>query len=258
MNWLGRQIREIQGSDVLIYYGAFLCAALVINAVEWIRIGAAFREPIHWPIVSFAEALHPYAALLTWAMLLSAAVGVIVFALLKRADWGYGLLAAALAFKLSLFFQDYGYMGNYHLMQHWLVLAYLVWPRKTLALPLLIVVFYFFAGTLKFNDEWLTGATLLRLPPLPMAVLTPLLYLVIPLEIAVVWFFLIGPPWARWGTLGLYVFFHVFSYWVVGYYYPAQMFASWRFFRCYGGGRSEGENTTLSRSCPRFCFPSRI
>ena len=47
-------------------------------------------------------------------------------------------------------------------MAFWACFVYLLIPGKRDAVRLLLVLFYFWAGTLKVNWEWISGAALYR------------------------------------------------------------------------------------------------
>jgi hypothetical protein len=124
--------------------------------------------------------------------------------------------------KLLIFLGDMRFMGNYHYMLWWLTGAFLFIPNKKSLLPVLLVSFYFFAGLLKFNQEWLTGAALLRRPIIEGPLLGAGLYYVILLELIIVPLVLFFPR-LRWFVLAQLFFFHAFSWHIVGYLYPLLM-----------------------------------
>jgi hypothetical protein len=99
-------------------------------------------------------------------------------------------------------------------------------PGKREVLRVLIALFYFWAGTLKLNREWLSGAALyhadrfwIQGPLLPLACAY-----VIALEMGMVWGLFARRPWIFWGALAQLALFHLFSWPVVGFYFPLLMF----------------------------------
>src|SRR5258705_3752500 len=99
-------------------------------------------------------------------------------------------------------------------------------PRKRESVPLLLVLFYFWAGTLKLNGEWVSGAALYK--PLWLlsgwAVVAACAY-VVALELGVVWGLLSRRPWIFGSSLAQVLLFHLMSFAIVGWFYPLLMFA---------------------------------
>jgi hypothetical protein len=115
---------------------------------------------------------------------------------------------------------------NQHYMAFAVTLAFLFAPGKRSTLRVLVMLFYFWAGTLKLNWEWLSGAGLYR--PVWLfsgaGVVAACAYVIV-LELVVSWGLLARRGWIFWGALGQLVVFHVFSWPVVGFFYPLLMFA---------------------------------
>ena len=76
--------------------------------------------------------------------------------------YGYLGLVALTLFKLFILALDFRLRRNQHYMALWITGAFLLVPGRREALRLLLVLFYFWAGTLKLNWEWLSGAGLYR------------------------------------------------------------------------------------------------
>jgi hypothetical protein len=109
-------------------------------------------------------------------------------------------------------------------MLFWLNGVFLVWPAKRWAVPVIIVSFYFWAGMLKLNYEWLSGSVLyadLWLIPSRFAWLA-CTYVVI-LELLLIWGLLATNPWWFWSSLAQLAAFHIESLSQIHWFYPALM-----------------------------------
>src|SRR5262249_31602660 len=121
---------------------------------------------------------------------------------------------------------DYRLRMNQHYMGFFATFAYLVVPGKRDALRVLVTLFYFWAGTLKLNWEWISGAGLYR-PMWPfsgMGVVLACLYVIV-LELGVAWGLLSKRAWIFWSAFAQFLVFHALSWQVVGFFYPLLMFA---------------------------------
>jgi hypothetical protein len=110
-------------------------------------------------------------------------------------------------------------------MQFAATAAFLLVPNKRETLQLLLVLFYFWAGTLKLNWEWLSGAALYR--PLWLftgrGIIVACAYVIV-MELVVVWGLLARDRRIFWLCFAQVLVFHVFSWAVVGFFYPLLMF----------------------------------
>ena len=66
----------------------------------------------------------------------------------------------ATTLKIGFVLLDFRFRANQYYMATAIVAILLFWPHKRDALRILLVAFYFWAGTLKLNIEWLSGSTL--------------------------------------------------------------------------------------------------
>jgi hypothetical protein len=86
-------------------------------------------------------------------------------------------------------------------------------------------LFYFWAGTLKVNWEWISGAALYR--PLwfftGRGVIVACAYVVL-MELFVSWGLLARRSWIFWSAVAQLALFHVMSWAVVDFFYPILMF----------------------------------
>jgi hypothetical protein len=119
---------------------------------------------------------------------------------------------------------DYRFRLNELYMLFWLNVVFLLWPAKRWAIPLTMFSFYFWAGRLKLNHEWLSGSVLyadLWLIPEGAAPLA-CAYVVL-LELVVSWGLLASRPAIVIGALGQFALFHVESLSQIHWFYPALM-----------------------------------
>jgi outer membrane protein assembly factor BamB len=231
--WVSANLEDISSDKVLRWFGFFLALALIFNWLFW-EFGSGFRiltdpdsERTCWPwafmCADQTKSLATLNLVAAYGLIATSVLAAFGFAL-NRIPMGFWALAAAFAIKLLLFFQDYRLAGNYHLMQHWLLFGFLFLPNKKSTLAILTVLFYFWAGTLKLNLEWMSGSALLRQPLIHETVMSFLLGGVIVLELCGSWFLLYRSSAIFWSAFAGFVFFHLFSILVVGFYYPSQMF----------------------------------
>ncbi len=136
----------------------------------------------------------------------------------------FGIYAVTLL-KLALMAIDFRTRMNQHYMLLGVTAAFLLVRDKALFCRILIVLFYFWAGLLKFNRDWLSGAALYGpLWLLPPSALPWATRYAIVLELVVPWALLPRrPAWLFWAAWAQLVVFHVLSSPVVGFFYPLVM-----------------------------------
>jgi hypothetical protein len=231
---LTAQVQEIAVDPALRGYGAALAAvhglvAFWLLRFDVARLVAAGGEAICWPLVPDCEALRVLSApALEIAFQVYAGVAAVValgFLQRRRVPLAWMGLALLTVFQVLVLALDFRLRRNQHYMALAVTGAFLFWPKKRQALQVLLVLFYFWAGTLKLNREWLSGAGLYR--PLWLfsgrGVVFACAY-VIALELVVVWGLLARRRLFFWAALAQVVLFHVFSWGVVGFFYPLLMF----------------------------------
>lgn len=223
-------MQRFQRDPALVAFGAVLALTHTLTAASWTgnreltRLLAPGRPAICWPFLPGCEAVRVVPELvwsgLPWLVALGGVVVALLFAA-RRTKAAMGGLAVLTALGLAVLLQDYRLRLNQHLMHNLVLLAFLGLPDRRRTLQVLVVSFYFWAGTIKLNADWLTGAALLPtgVPGIPDAWLPLACAYVVFLELFGV-FGLFGPRWLRWLTLGQLGLFHLLSYGVVGFYYP--------------------------------------
>jgi len=155
-------------------------------------------------------------------------VNAYLFVSSQRAAAGCVLLMAMLIFKTAIILQDYRLALNHHYMYAWIAVTFLFLPAKRATIPALLVTMYAWAGVLKITpgSEWLTGYGFFGRRPLGLpAFLIPAecAYVVV-LELVFIWGLLSRRNWIQWTTLAQVTLFHIASFWIVGFFYPLQMF----------------------------------
>lgn len=229
-----RQIAEIAGDPALRIYGACLTCAHILNFVTWSlepldAVIARGSRTLCWP---FLEGCHAWRVLdpaqvqiLLWAYLALATFTLSLFALARGVRGALALLAAITGLQAAIVFQDFALTLNHHYMLGFTTLVFLAVPHKRRALPFLIVAFYFWAGVLKLQGEWLSGAILAEFEGfwLPRALLPAAAAYAVVLELAIVFGLLARRAWIFWSAFAQILLFHVVSFSIVGFHYPSLM-----------------------------------
>jgi hypothetical protein len=232
---LAARVGEIAADRVLRTYGAVLVLTHLLTAVFWWQEDAASMlhraaEPICWGLVPACASLRVFSeAQLELVIALYGAAALLIAPLFARPGltlYGYVGLVGLTVFKLFVLALDFRLRRNQHYMALWITGVFLLVPGPREALRVLVVLFYFWAGTLKLNWEWLSGAGLYR--PLWLIhgremIMAACAYVIV-MELVIAWGLLSGRRWIFWGTLGQLALFHVMSWPVVGFFYPVLMF----------------------------------
>ncbi|MEN0058268.1 MAG: hypothetical protein AAGB31_05500 [Bdellovibrio sp.] len=229
-------LREIQNSRILRWYGAALACTHILSFIFWTRGGGANKlSSVYesafqfcWPWFEscrFFSSQSPVFFNAYMAVYFGVSLGCFFLFFYKPGVRGaWWLLFISSMMKAMLSMQDYRFMGNYHYMVYWVMVTYLFIPQKKTTISLLIGLFYFFAGTLKFNAEWLTGLALVKpLEFLPQKLLEWAYAYAVCLEILVIWGLFSRKRLVVAAVLLQLVLFHALSYFVVGYFYPSIM-----------------------------------
>ena len=254
-----RNVEEISADPILRVYGSVLALVHVLTFVHWQRGGTLRRVlapggvPICWP---FFEECHRFRGLgpggvdaLLWGYLTVAVAALLLFTRRWTTAAGYLTLLALELVKILVIVQDYRLRLNQHYMAFFVALAFLAFPAKRRLLQYLIVAFYFWAGTIKLNREWLSGASLYRREFLwlPDGLVPAACAYVVALETVLVFGLLARRPWVFWATLAQLALFHVMSWPIVGFFYPSLMFALLSIFPLSRLFSTEGDRASLER-----------
>ncbi|WP_374027475.1 hypothetical protein ACES2J_13365 [Bdellovibrio bacteriovorus] len=227
-------MKEILQSRALQIYGALLALTHVLSAYFWmdrsldlVVTSGERSATLCWPLMPYCQDLR-FATTASAANFLQiyAAVGLITAVLffIKKFKPAYFLLAGLLAMKLYFTSLSYGLMGNYHYMSFFVQVAFLFLPFKTTLIPFFIGVFYWGAGILKLDPEWLSGVALITPSFLPPALQHASLIYAVILECILVLGLFSQRAWIRNLIFVQFVLFHAFSWHIVGYFYPLTMF----------------------------------
>ena len=124
---------------------------------------------------------------------------------------------------------DFRLEHNAHKMTLWSVAAFLFLPHKRDVARILLVSYYVWAGLIKVNEEWLSGAALMGRqlwPPFmfpPAVVPTVCAYAIVMEVIGSFGLLSASYKWLSFAMLQFFVF-HLSSFTVVGYFYPLSMY----------------------------------
>jgi hypothetical protein len=220
-------VNETGREKLLRLFGFFLALSHLLTFFYWGRSIEGFLGvmtdpyPVCWPFFPGCESWQPRFPIEMMSLVLgiygsTACAAAASFLFPKLKNFAVPLLAIASLVKLFLYLQDYRMMGAYHYMHWWVLGAYFFIAQSDVLIRFLLPAFYFSAGLLKLNREWLSGSA----GPWPQSAC---IYVVV-LELVLVWGLLSRNRWIFWATIAQLFVFHVFSYFVVGFYYPALMF----------------------------------
>lgn len=235
-SFFSKNILEIYQSTTLLYFGFFLALTHGLSGGWWLstplwRWMTKDSLAICWPFFDRCSELRflgdsGILILLVCYVALSLFVASL-FLNRKYIKAGFILLLLLEALKVFILLLDYRLRMNQHYMAFWVSLIYLFYPSKLKNIKIIIPLFYFWAGVLKLNKEWLSGSALYGKiwffhdsELLPWACL----YVVF-LELVFIW-----GLWSKKGTLLFTItliqlfLFHLFSYSVVSFFYPLLMF----------------------------------
>jgi hypothetical protein len=232
---MAKNLDEIKTDGALTLYGAALAAAYLFTSFfliahdHYLKTVSKQVEPVCWPYFESCYRYRLWSNLDVRIALLFFGMATLVpfFAFLKKkVKLGYFSLAAVALAHLALIFQDFRNTQNQYYMLMWVVFAYLFWPRKRASLHLLVISFYFWAGRLKLNWQWLSGHNLYeKLWLIPRRFNSVACIYVVFLEMLMIWGLLSRNRIWFWATLAQLVLFHFMSISQIGTYYPALMLA---------------------------------
>lgn len=231
---LARHIDEIRSDSALTLYGAALAAANVLTFIQWkFRTGVPLMigrgaDSFCWP---FWENCHDFQLPVfivnygLWAYLLLSLLAGYWF-LTKRVSGAYWLLLLVNVVRVLVMIQDYRLRANQHYMLNCIVLVFLFLPGKRALVHHVLLSLYFWAGVLKLDPDWLSGAALYSQDRLwfPRALVPASCIYVLVLEMILIWGLYARRNWIFSSTLAQLVLFHLTSWNIVGFWYPTLMF----------------------------------
>lgn len=233
---LTRPFAEIRADPALRAYGIALAAVQAIVAIWWLvgdratRILGPDHDPLCWPgwvqCAAWRDGIAAQLDPLLYSLLAASVLAAALFIRRRTVPIACLLLIALKAIELAVMFADYRFRANQHYMALGALIAFIALPGRRDAVRLMLIAFYFGAGLLKLDAEWISGAALYA--PLwffdTPALITAACIYVIVLELGVIWALISHHRVAFWLALGQLVIFHVFSWPIVGFFYPMLMF----------------------------------
>jgi hypothetical protein len=228
-----RSLSTIDDDPALRVYAVVLSCLHALTGVAWftykhIATLATGDDCVCWPLLPGCEAVRAHLSeggvrVATWLYVGLGLAAAGAFAA-RRARVGGALFVAATLLGLSLYALDYRLRLNQTYMLGWTVLVFLLVRRPLRALQATVALFYFWAGTLKLNAEWTSGAALYETPLfVPTALVPAACVYVLVLELVLVWGLFTPWPRVRWAVYAQLALFHLVSWKVVGYFYPLLM-----------------------------------
>ncbi len=223
-----KHIAEISGSNALRWYGFFISLTNVFSWIFWQQRTIVYAKPICWTFVPYCNEYNSFFnAYAGYIIGLYGAISVFTcllfaFTQIKKAYWS---LMIIFFLKLFIQFHDYRLMGNYHYMSNIIMLLFLFIENKAHLIRLAIVGFYMGAGLIKFNTDWLSGQAFLSPGWGTGKLLEFLLAGAILLELFISQMLLSSNRYLRSFSLFAFIFFHIYSFSVVGWFYPMIMFS---------------------------------
>ena len=231
--WVSTQLGSLDETPALRWYAVILSLLHTLTGGAWFaykHIAELTTQPraVCWPLfpgcAAWREHLSPdLVRQLVYGYMALGVVAAILFATRRRRA-ALAVFVTTSAYGSALYALDYGLRFNQTYMFGWVVLVFLLAPRKLALLQVLVASFYFWAGTLKLNVEWTSGAALYAKPWLvPQALVPASCVYVLVLELALVWGLFSSRPRLRWAVYAQLCLFHVTSFGVVGWFYPILM-----------------------------------
>ena len=236
IRFIREQADTVSTDPAMRVYGAILAGLSGLTGTMWLTterlddIVANTSAAICWPFFEQCRSLRVLSSegvvVATLMLVLASCVNVWLFIERQTAAAGYVVFGILTACRIVVIAMDYRLALNQHYMMLVVAAIFLFDPKRKRTIPVVIVLFYFWAGTLKLNSEWLSGASLYGRRPmhLPVSLISLSCYYVVVLELVIAWGLLArGAVWF-WLTFVQLVVFHISSFWVVGYFYPIVMF----------------------------------
>jgi len=232
-----KNLLEPHDSVIFVYRWAVLATHFIVflyfvdsNALAVLNKNV---EPLCWPYLQNCSQFRfdsdsglTILMLIQFCLIVAAACALVAKS--HRAFWI--VMIALNVFLFGIVSLDYRLRANEFYMLFWLNAVFLFWPVKRWAIPLTLLSFYFWAGTLKLNYEWLSGTVLYHnLYIIPPRFAWAACAYVVFLEMIVVWGLIAKRAWIRWLALGQLALFHIESISQISWFYPVLMTAmlSW-------------------------------
>lgn len=232
-NFFSKNIKEIQDHKNLVWFGVVLSLTHLLTGYFWWTRVHFDSSMICWGFFSQCQRVYGvFFGLEKLILGFYSGLAVVCAALFgfKKVKPAYFVLVSLSVFKIIVHISDYRLMGNYHYMANILYFSFLLLPYKEATIKVFVLMFYFTAGLIKFNSEWLSGLAMARQPAVSGKLLEVGCVLVIFLELIGTFYLISKKRLYFWLIFVSYIAFHIFSWHVVGYFYPLIMFSMLTFF----------------------------
>jgi hypothetical protein len=230
--YLASNVEALAGDSVLSRYVWAILLGHVACYLFFLTSGKpaillAGTEPLCWPFFPGCWQWRfesPIGAHVLLGVYLAATLATAATLRLGRWRAAYLAMVGLCALLVALICLDYRFRQNQFYMFLWTNLVLLAVPDKHRSLPLMVASFYFWAGHLKLNYEWISGAVLYhQLWFVPRSLVEPACIYVIVLEMVFIWGLFAKRALLRWATLGQLALFHLESLSQIGWFYPVIM-----------------------------------
>jgi len=233
--YFSNHINEIISDRALRLYGMFLAFGQILTSLYWflgekpMHLSNDMGNDVCWPFFEscfdFRFFSYSQIKLMLFFYGIVAFVNIFLFLFEKTAKKAYWLLIILNVFKAILYVQDFRMRMNQHYMLFFVSFVFLFVSNKRDTLRILITLFYFWAGTLKLNAEWISGSALYADLWFIKGDMVPVVCVyVLIMELFISWGLLTRRKWIFWSAFIQVFIFHVMSYPIVGFFYPYLMF----------------------------------
>jgi hypothetical protein len=228
---------EIKQDKALSLYGIALSLAYILTIFFWYQSGgiyfASTDDPWCWPFYPQCWQYRPaYTHVALYFLLLGILASLsVVYFVCNKIDKACVVLFLTWIITLLLVIQDFRFRSNQFYTLSWVTLVYLFAPLKRVNIATIIVILYFWAGRLKLNWSWISGAGLHeKLWLIPESFTVAACVYVIFLQMIFIWGILARNKWIFWITFIQLIAFHLQSFSQIVYWYPWLMFLLLIFF----------------------------
>lgn len=238
VQFVRRNIQELRDDPVVRLYGWAILAGHAVVWLFFVDTGILLSlthqsEPFCWPFFEdcykyrLRSAGHAFTIQTAYLALGLASGAALTKSWIKSYWLGVALMNVLLIAVISL---DYRLRANEFYMLLWTNGTFLLLPGRRWTIPIVILSFYWWAGRLKLNHEWLSGSVLYRdLFLIPPSYFWLACTYVVVLEMMLIWGLLARHRAVRWMVLAQLALFHIQSLSQIHWFYPALMAAilSW-------------------------------
>lgn len=233
--YLFSQIKKLTNQNFEVIAGVIICICNILGIIHWFYTDVPYllakdSPAICWPIFENCESIKFFTgeqiSYLFAILFIIFLINIIIFFSKKHFRLACSLLLILFFVKYMIVFSDYRLRLNQHYMLLWVSLAYFLFSNSKDIIKLLLVLFYFFAGSIKLNWDWISGASLYTKPWFFEGnYLIAACVWVVVLELILVWGLLLKNRKIKYFVLLQLFLFHLFSFPIVGFFYPLLMYS---------------------------------